>query len=181
MKKKSLRIIKNVLIKKLNLKIFKSILKILPKLNLRIKGFSKIVQLKKKYIILYLNILKKTSSFLFNTLLDIVVMDYPWKKSRFFISYIIRSSFYSKTIYVYLKTSLNIHLYSISNLYNSSSWIERECWDFFGIFFTYHKNLKRILTDYGFKGNPLKKDFPLMGYNELFFSIVLKMLKFRKC
>lgn len=77
MQKKKIKTIKNFLIKKLNLKIFKSILKIFPKLNLRIKGFSKIIQLKKKYVILYLKILKKTSSFLFNTLIDIVIMDYP--------------------------------------------------------------------------------------------------------
>ena len=177
MKIKKINFINNLLIKKLNLKIYKSILKIFPNIKLRSKGFSTVIELKKKYSILYLKIFKHTSSFLFNNLVDIIVLDYPWKKSRFFINYIFRSSVFNKTISVYVKTSLNNYVYSISNLFNSSSWIERECWDFFGIFFTYHKNLKRILTDYGFKGFPLKKYFPLIGYKKLFFSIFSKMLK----
>lgn len=165
--KNRLQLIPNRFFKQINLKIFKSLLKIFPNLILKVKGFSALFLIKKKYIILYLKILRYNSSFLFNTLVDIIVIDYPWKKNRFYLNYIIRSSYYSKLINVVIKTSLRQNILSITSLFSSSSWVERECWDLFGIFFDLHKNLKRILTDYGFKGNPLKKDFPLMGYKEI--------------
>jgi len=59
---------------------------------------------------------------------------------------------------------------SLSSFYSSSSWLEREAWDMFGIKFLLHKNLRRILTDYGFQGYPLRKDFPLIGFTELRFD-----------
>jgi NADH:ubiquinone oxidoreductase subunit C len=55
---------------------------------------------------------------------------------------------------------------SVSNIYSSANWLEREVWDCFGIFFSNHPDLRRILTDYGFQGHPMRKDFPLTGYNE---------------
>ena len=74
---KNTKILKTKLIKRLNLNIYKIILKIFPKIKLKIKGFSKVLILKKKYILLYLKILKNTSSFLFNNLVDISIIDYP--------------------------------------------------------------------------------------------------------
>jgi NADH-quinone oxidoreductase subunit C len=67
---------------------------------------------------------------------------------------------------------------SISNLYNSTAWLEREIWDLFGIKFIYHKDLRRILTDYGFLGHPLLKQFPLIGFIELRYDdSILNILK----
>lgn len=164
---------------KLNINIFKTLLKIFNKIKLRTYGFNVLLAVKKKYIIFYLKIIKYNSTFLFNYLLDIVVTDYPWKKNRFFIRYIVRSLVYSRLIFIDVKTQLYKSIFSVTNLFNSALWVERECWDFFGVFFLYHKNLKRILTDYGFKGNPLKKDFPLTGYQELFFNVFYSSLNYR--
>ena len=61
-------------------------------------------------------------------------------------------------------------LYSICNFYSSSVWLEREIWDMFGIKFLFHFGLRRILTDYGFKGHPLRKDFPLTGFQEVVYN-----------
>jgi NADH:ubiquinone oxidoreductase subunit C len=61
-------------------------------------------------------------------------------------------------------------LVSLSSLYNSSNWLEREVWDLFGIFFSDHPDLRRILTDYGFQGFPMRKDFPLSGFVEIAYS-----------
>jgi NADH:ubiquinone oxidoreductase subunit C len=59
---------------------------------------------------------------------------------------------------------------SLSNIFSSSNWLEREAWDMFGIKFLFHPNLRRILTDYNFKGHPLRKDFPIIGYVELIYN-----------
>jgi NADH-quinone oxidoreductase subunit C len=174
-----LRQISNIFFKTIHFQIAKALLKIFPKLIIKIKGFSFVFKIQKKYIIIYSKILKTNSNFLFNTLVDIAVIDYPWKKNRFYINYILRSDVYSKIIFICIKTNLKQNIYSMTNLFYSAAWIERECWDFFGIFFLLHKNLKRILTDYGFKGNPLRKDFPLMGYRELFFNSLSKYLSYR--
>jgi len=130
--------------------------------------------------VVYLNILKKNSSFLFKYLIDISVIDYPWKKNRFFVGYVFRSLSFNKILFCFLKSSNYSSIFSISSLYKSSNWAERECWDFFGIFFFNNKNLKRILTDYGFKGHPLKKDFPLLGFNEIYYNVVSSYLKYKK-
>ena len=165
--------------KKINLKIFKSLLNIFPFLTIRINGFITLLLIKKKYIILYLNILKYNSSFMFNFLVDIAVTDYPWKKNRFYINYIIRSLTYSKVIYIYIKTPSYRSVYSLTDLFNSCLWIERECWDLFGIFFLGHKNIKRLLTDYGFQGHPLLKCFPLKGFLELIFLLINNSLTYQ--
>jgi len=152
------------------LKIFKNILGILPHIKVLFLGLSFLIIWRKKTIITYLKILKFNSSFLFKYLIDIAVVDYPWKKNRFYITYIIRSLKFNRVISIYLKTPVYESVFSISLLYNSSFWVEREVWDFFGIFFLFHRNLKRIFTDYGFKGNPLRKDFPLVGFQEMCFD-----------
>jgi NADH:ubiquinone oxidoreductase subunit C len=69
-----------------------------------------------------------------------------------------------------LSSKENEALYSVINLYKNANWLEREVWDFFGILFIGHVDLRRILTDYGFKGFPLRKDFPLSGFYELYYN-----------
>ena len=80
------------------------------------------------------------------------------------------SLIYNKRLLVKVKCDKTEMLPSIAGVYKSSIWLEREIWDLFGIFFSEHPDLRRILTDYGFKGFPLRKDFPLSGYVELIFS-----------
>jgi NADH/F420H2 dehydrogenase subunit C len=101
----------------------------------------------------------------FKLLNDICVIDYPEKADRFEINYNLLSVKYNFRIFV--KSYTSAYISSVSWVYNSANWIERECWDMFGIFFTNHPDLRRILTDYGFEGFPLRKDFPLTGYIEI--------------
>ena len=101
----------------------------------------------------------------FKVLNDICVIDYPEKIDRFELSYNVLSVKYN--FRVFIKSYTSAYIPSISSLFNSANWIERECWDMFGVFFTNHPDLRRILTDYGFDGFPLRKDFPLTGYIEI--------------
>ena len=94
-------------------------------------------------------------------------VDYPEKVTRFEIVYELLSLKFNARIRV--KTYLNeiTPVESIVSIYNAADWWEREVWDLFGVFFTSHPDLRRILTDYGFEGYPLRKDFPLSGYTEV--------------
>ena len=115
-------------------------------------------------LIKYLNENKKQN---FNQLIDITAIDYPSREQRFDVVYILLST--SLNTRVLVKTSLNEKdsLESITILYKSANWYERECYDLFGIKFVNHPDLRRIMTDYNFEGHPLRKDFPLTGHNEV--------------
>ena len=104
-------------------------------------------------------------------------VDYPYKKYRFEIIYTLLSLIYNTRVKVktYLKELDDIK--SITSLYSGANWWEREIYDFFGIFFTNNKDLRRILTDYGFQGHPLRKDFPLVGFYELIYDDSEKCVK----
>jgi len=121
----------------------------------------------KKNILDTVNILKENNDLLFNQLIDITAVDYPSKDYRFELIYIFLSMTYNKRILIktYLKESENVE--SITPLHKSSNWFERECYDLFGIEFTNHPDLRRIMTDYNFEGHPLRKDFPLTGNVEV--------------
>jgi NADH-quinone oxidoreductase subunit C len=114
------------------------------------------------YIILLL--LKKY--FKIEQLLDIVVIHYP-ESNHFKLNYILLSTKNGKRF----KLSCNLIEYesilSVTKIFPTANWLEREIWDMFGIFFKEHPDLRRILTDYGFEGHPLRKDFPLTGYLEI--------------
>ena len=106
----------------------------------------------------------------FKVLIDITAVDFPSRPFRFEIVYNLLSIYYNGRIRI--KTAIDEvrPLESITNLYPSAGWWEREVWDMFGIFFSNHSDLRRILTDYGFEGYPLRKDFPLTGYTEVRFD-----------
>jgi len=118
-------------------------------------------------IIFFLN---KSTFFQFKNLIDIVVIDFPGNYYRFSIQYLMLS--------VNLNLRLNLSfcfkelfsLISVKKIFYSSNWLEREIWDFYGIFFIFNNDLRRIMLDYGFEGYPFRKDFPLYGYLELFFN-----------
>ena len=99
--------------------------------------------------------------------MDVTAVDYPTKNERFEVVYNLLSLQYNTRIRI--KTHINelTPVDSLVPVYNSASWWERETWDMFGIFFANHPDLRRILTDYGFEGHPLRKDFPLSGYVEV--------------
>ena len=118
-------------------------------------------------------ILKTHSLFKIDFLNDIIITDYlnldPSK--RFLVSYVVTSISFNFKYRLNVWVSEAASLCSLSILFKNSLWLEREAWDFFGVFFSKHLDLRRILTDYGFKGFPLRKDFPLVGFYELYYEI----------
>ena len=134
--------------------------------------------IRKSFFYLFILILKKHSLFCYDSLMDIWGVDLPFKSNRFCINYLLNSLQYNSKliIKVYFK-DLELQK-SLSNLYNSAGWLERECFDMFGIQFQNNLDLRRILNDYGFDGFPLRKDFPLSGFYELKYDFELKHIKF---
>jgi len=106
----------------------------------------------------------------FRQLIDIAGVDYPGDEKRFNLVYLLLSHHYNLRIKVLIKFETNKQIPSITKLYPSANWMEREVFDMYGIQFKNHPDLRRILTDYGFKGHPLRKDFPLTGFNEVRYS-----------
>ncbi len=121
----------------------------------------------KNNILSILKKLKEDNNFLFNQLLDITAVDNPSRESRFDLIYIIQSLKKNKKLI--LKTSLkeNDSIETITSVHKAADWYERECYDLFGIEFSNHPDLRRIMTDYNFEGHPLRKDFPLTGHTEV--------------
>lgn len=127
----------------------------------------------------------KNSSFLrFGALMDIFGVDYLQKsvEKRYEVSYYLLSHTFNERIRIKLNVNENDELYSVVSLFKSAGWLEREVWDMYGIYFSNHPDLRRILTDYGFRGFPLRKDFPLTGYSEVRYSerkkrVIVKQLK----
>jgi NADH-quinone oxidoreductase subunit C len=111
--------------------------------------------------------LRDNEGCLFKTLIDILVIDYPEREKRFCVVYCLLSLKYNVRIRVKVFLDELTPVPSITNIYKSACWMEREAWDMNGVFFENHPDLRRILTDYGFEGHPLRKDFPLSGYTEV--------------
>ena len=108
--------------------------------------------------------------FLYKTLIDIVCSDFPSRLNRFQLNYLLLSLFNYSRINLEIYSSEFFKVNSIVSIYSNSNWYERECWDLFGVFFKKHPDLRRILTDYGFDGFPMRKDFPLSGYTEIYYD-----------
>jgi len=100
-------------------------------------------------------------------LIDICGVDYPSRKRRFEVVYNLLSTWYNSRIRVQTSADEVTRISSVVSLFPSAGWWEREIWDMFGLSFINHPDLRRILTDYGFEGHPLRKDFPLSGYVEV--------------
>jgi NADH-quinone oxidoreductase subunit C len=113
-----------------------------------------------------LNFLKNEESFLYKILCDIFVVDYFESENRFEIVYCLLTVKYTARIKVKACIDEFTTVESVVSLYSNANWLEREIWDMHGIFVSEHPDLRRILTDYGFEGYPLRKDFPVSGYME---------------
>jgi len=111
--------------------------------------------------------LRDNEKCLFKILLDICGVDYPHKEKRFEVVYHFLSLENNSRIRVIVPISEEEAVPTLSNIFRSAGWWEREAWDMYGIVFLEHKDLRRILTDYDFHGHPLRKDFPLTGYTEV--------------
>jgi len=113
--------------------------------------------------------LKQNTYCQYKSLTDIICVDYPGHDNRFQIFYLFLSVKFNSRIYVVVECAELESMPSITCFFNGANWPEREVWDMFGVFFDYHPDLRRILTDYGFEGFPLRKDFPLSGFSELYY------------
>jgi NADH-quinone oxidoreductase subunit C len=121
-----------------------------------------------------LSFLRDDSQCLFTTLVDLCGADYPDREERLEVVYNLLSVKHNLRIRVKVSTDEETPVPSASGLFRSAEWNEREAWDMYGIFFSDHPDLRRILTDYGFEGHPLRKDFPLTGHVEVRYDDELK-------
>ena len=114
--------------------------------------------------------LKSNENCKYKQLIDIAGVDYPENEKRFELVYLFLSHENNLRIKLLIKFEINQSINSITKIFPSANWMEREVFDMYGIKFKNHPDLRRILTDYGFKGHPLRKDFPLTGFNEVRYS-----------
>ena len=106
----------------------------------------------------------------FRQLTDITVIDYPEKNQRFELVYLLLSHEFNQRIILKYSINENEVISSLTNIFPAANWMEREVFDMYGVSFKDHPDLRRILTDYGFEGHPLRKDFPLTGHTEVRYS-----------
>lgn len=111
--------------------------------------------------------LKLDRSCRFSSLVDITAVDYPGREKRFEVVYHLLSMYENHRVRLRMSVREEDFVASIIEVHPSANWFEREIFDMFGILFTGHPDLRRLLTDYGFRGHPLRKDFPTTGYTEL--------------
>ena len=122
--------------------------------------------------------LKFHSKTLYKELIDLSIIDSIDKKFRFEVFYSLLSIDFNQRITITTSLLENASIDSVTILYSAANWYEREAWDMFGIFFINHPDLRRMLTDYGFKGHPLRKDFPMTGYVELKYDDFTKRISY---
>ncbi len=116
----------------------------------------------------------------FKQLIDLSFVDYPERKFRFEFFCHLLSIKYNSRLTVTTMVPEGTYIESISNIHSTANWYERESWDMFGVFFKNHPDLRRMLTDYGFKGHPLRKDFPMTGYIEVRYDDFLKRIVYEE-
>ena len=135
--------------------------------NTKIKHNQLYIEIDKDDLIDVTLFIKTNQDTKFRQLIDITVVDYPEKSQRFKVVYLFLSHEYNQRII--LSYSINEYeiIPSLTNIFPSSNWMEREVFDMYGVSFKDHPDLRRILTDYGFEGHPLRKDFPLTGHSEV--------------
>lgn len=118
-------------------------------------------------IVKVLSFLKDDAGCLFKQLVDVCGVDWPGRESRFDVVYHLLSMKHNQRVRVKVATDEETAIPSVTSVFSSAGWFERETWDMYGVLFSDHPDLRRILTDYGFEGHPLRKDFPLTGYVEM--------------
>jgi NADH-quinone oxidoreductase subunit C len=125
------------------------------------------VAVKRDAVARLLAFLRDDPKCLFKVLVDICGVDYPERPERFDVVYNLLSVKLDQRIRIKAMADETSPVPSVTGLFSAAGWYEREAWDLYGIYFADHPDLRRILTDYGFEGHPLRKDFPLTGYVEL--------------
>jgi len=125
------------------------------------------VRVQRNAIVRMLSFLRDDSNCHFKCLMDVCGVDYPGRGERFEVVYNLLSLRHNQRIRIKLATDEESPVPSVTGVFNSAGWWEREAWDLYGIYFSDHPDLRRILTDYGFEGHPMRKDFPLTGFVEV--------------
>ena len=128
------------------------------------------IQINKESLLDVVIFLKKNNSTKFKQLIDITAVDYIGSENRFKMIYLFLSHEYNLRINLHFHINENEMVNSLTKVYPSANWMEREVFDMYGIKFNDHPDLRRILTDYGFSGHPLRKDFPITGHSEVRYS-----------
>ena len=139
-------------------------------LNSSINYDELLIEIKDINLVDVVQFLKLNKNCKFKQLIDIAGVDYPENERRFELVYLLLSHELNIRIKVLIKFQVEQIINSITKIFPSANWMEREVFDMYGVKFKNHPDLRRILTDYGFKGHPLRKDFPLTGFNEVRYS-----------
>ena len=129
-----------------------------------------LLEINEKDLIEVILFLKSNEKCKFKQLIDIAGVDFPQEEKRFKLIYLFLSHEHNNRIKLSINFENSQLIQSITKIFPSANWMEREVFDMYGIKFKNHPDLRRILTDYGFKGHPLRKDFPLTGFNEVRYS-----------
>ena len=150
------------------------LLQILPIISYTIYKNELCINVPSDKIIPILFFLKNHTNSQFKMLSDICAVDYINKKQRFEIIYNLLSIRFNNRLKIKISINELQPVDSVVSVFECANWSEREVWDMFGIFFFNHPDLRRILTDYGFEGHPLRKDFPLSGFLEVYYNELKK-------
>lgn len=151
-----------------------SLLNILPIINYTIYKNELTFIISSTKLIPIIFFLKNHTNTQFKILSDICAIDYIYKSKRFEIIYNLLSIRFNSRLRLKIAINETQPIESIIKIFKTAGWLEREIWDMFGIFFSNHSDLRRILTDYGFEGHPLRKDFPLSGFLEVYYNELKK-------
>lgn len=116
------------------------------------------------------SIIKDHSQLKLNQLVDIIAVDYPSQIERFELIYHFLSHENGERLFVKVRLKKDQPIQSITGVFENASWYEREIFDLMGVFFSDHPDLRRLLTEYNFEGHPLRKDFPLSGYTQVYYD-----------
>nr|YP_003795203.1 NADH dehydrogenase subunit 9 [Proteromonas lacertae]YP_003795241.1 NADH dehydrogenase subunit 9 [Proteromonas lacertae]ADD46341.1 NADH dehydrogenase subunit 9 [Proteromonas lacertae]ADD46379.1 NADH dehydrogenase subunit 9 [Proteromonas lacertae] len=150
-----------------------SLIRLLPRtLNTVVaRGRDIVITIVHFYLYIFLNFLNKNTFCLFKVLCDMTAVDWPVRVHRFDVVYNLLSIQYNSRIRIKTVIGQGSPIISACLTYSNANWFEREIWDLFGILFYFHPNMCRILTDYGFIGHALRKDFPVVGFFDVSYSL----------
>ena len=135
-----------------------------------------VIVVRRESIVRVLTFLRDDVNCQFKQLMDVCGVDYPGRRERFEVVYNLLSLTHNRRIRIKVWTDEQSAVPTVTGVFNSAGWWERETYDLYGSWFREHPDLRRILTDYGFEGHPLRKDFPLTGYVEVRYDDELKRI-----
>lgn len=154
------------------IQISKDLITILPVIRLEIFRWEEAFTINNSHLKSVCKVLKNHFTYQFKILTCVSGIDYPNKKHRFQVVYELLSMMYNARTRIKVYASELTPIDSLEKVFPAASWWECEVWDMFGVFFLNHIDLRRLLTDYGFVGHPLRKDFPLIGFIEARFNVI---------